>query len=592
LKREVIRDGSGVLRVRFPFDRSLVDRIKTLPNRRWNSAERHWWVPETDVVLLVDLLCDDRFSFDDGTRELYASMGGTTELETNPFPAARATLPGLFDDPPPSPDTVAPDAVASTDDFTVSRLNEKVKQVLASAFPTSIWLVGEISGFNKNAHKRHVGFQLVELEDTGRSVSQISATLFERTRADIERALREAGDPFRLEDEVKVRVKVDVELYVPWGSYRVIVQDIDLRYTLGEAARRREEIIRLLTEQGLVGLNSALPMPAFPLRVGLITSLGSDAFNDVRRTLEESGLAFAVTAHGARVQGRQTEPSVLNALDWFRRRADGFDVVLICRGGGSRTDLAWFDSEALGRAVATFPLPVVIGIGHEQDQSVLDAVGRRAKTPTAAARLLVDAVAEGIERIERSGREILELAAEGVADQRQRTLDRARRLVQAAGNRLQLERFELERRQQRGVHGARALLAHARERLVHWSTGIPHAATRQLERSRAEVHAILRAVFRSSTHSLGSASDLLGRLARTLAPAAGRHLGRERERYDARAQRLRLVDPRRVVERGYSILRLEDGKVLTRAAAAPRGTRVRAELREGALGLRSEGEDD
>src|SRR5262249_3678400 len=149
---------------------------------------------------------------------------------------------------------------------------------------------------------------------------------------------------------------------------------------------------RRLTERGLVGRNTSLPFPDLPLRVGLVTSLGSDAFNDVLRTLQESGFAFDVTAHGARVQGRLTEPSVLNALDWVRKRAESFDVVLICRGGGSRTDLSWFDSEQLGAAVATFPVPVVVGIGHEQDLSVLDFVGFRRKTPTAAAAYLVERV--------------------------------------------------------------------------------------------------------------------------------------------------------------------------------------------------------
>jgi len=193
-----------------------------------------------------------------------------------------------------------------------------------------------------------------------------------------------------------------------------VVEELDVHYTLGEAARRREEIVRRLTEQGLLGLNTSLPLAALPLRVGLVTSLGSDAYNDVLRTLEESGFAFRVLAHGARVQGHATEPSVLNALDTLRRHADALDVVLICRGGGSRTDLAWFDSETLGRAVAEFPLPVIVGIGHEQDRSVLDEVGRRCKTPTAAAALLVETVRAGLDAIETAASGLLDLAARRV----------------------------------------------------------------------------------------------------------------------------------------------------------------------------------
>jgi len=316
MSREVRHDGAGALQVRFPFDRALVDLIKTLTHRRWNAAERFWWVPDIDVVELVDLLEPQRFRFDAATRALYHEFGGKLPLED-----AEA----------------APAPPADTDDYTVSRLNEQVKRVIEAAFPQAVWLVGEISGFNRSAHKRHVSFQLAEKADDGKTVSKLDATLFGDTRHAIERTLAQAGEPFRIEDEVTVRIRVRVELYVPWGSYRVVVEDLDVNYTLGEAARRREEVIRRLTEAGLIGVNSALPMPALPLRVGLVTSIGSDAYNDVLRTLQESGYAFRVVAHGARVQGHATEPSVLNALDAFRARADELDVVLICRGGGSRT---------------------------------------------------------------------------------------------------------------------------------------------------------------------------------------------------------------------------------------------------------------
>ncbi|HKQ62774.1 MAG TPA: exodeoxyribonuclease VII large subunit, partial [Candidatus Polarisedimenticolaceae bacterium] len=415
MSREVTHDGMGALQIRFAYERDLVDRIKTLPRRRWNGTERFWWVPDSDVVSLVDLLRPERFRFDAATRELYRRLGGDGALDDEPAPEAGQAR---FD----WAETVR------TDDLSVSRLNERVRAVLEQAFPERLWLVGEISGFDKNAHRRVVGFQLVECGPDGRHVAEVSATLFESTRREIERALREAGDPFRLEDEVAVRVCVRVDLHVPWGAYRVVVEELDLHYTLGEAARRREEILRRLGADGLLGRNAALPLPELPLRVGLITSAGSDACQDVLRTLEESGYAFEVVVHGARVQGRSTEPSVLNALDWFRAHAAEFDAVLICRGGGSRTDLAWFDSEPLGRAVALFPLPIVVGIGHEQDQSVLDAVGRRAKTPTAAAGLLVETVRETVARVERCGGAILEAAAAALAAHRRHAVERTRRL--------------------------------------------------------------------------------------------------------------------------------------------------------------------
>src|SRR5262245_48764544 len=405
MTKQVSHDGRNGLHLRFPYDRRLVDLVKTLPDRRWLGEEKLWRVPEALDVMTVELLRGEGFAFDDVVRKLYIELGGTLTFDPVRVEAPQAPGPrGLFDPPEAEEDT------APSTDYTVGRLNREVRDLLEEAFPQPIWITGEISGFNKASHKRIVSFHLVERDPRGQEVSKVAATLFDDTRQEIARRLLRASSPFSLEDEIQVRVLARVELFETWGQYRVVIQDLDVSYTLGEAARRREEIVRRLTERGLVGRNTALQFPALPLRVGLVTSLGSDAFNDVVRTLQESGFAFDVTAHGARVQGRATEASVLNALDWFRKRAASFDVVLVCRGGGSATDLAWFDSEPLGIAVATFPLPVVVGIGHEQDVSVLDSVGWRRKTPTAAAALLVERVHEARFRMEEHAATLLDAA--------------------------------------------------------------------------------------------------------------------------------------------------------------------------------------
>jgi len=319
--------------------------------------------------------------------------------------------------------------------------------------------------------------------------------------------------------------------------------------------------VRRLTEEGLHAVNTAIELPALPLRLGLITSLGSDAYNDVLRSLGESGYAFDVTVHGARVQGNSTEPSVLNALDWFAARADDFDAVLICRGGGSRTDLTWFDTEKLGRAVALFPLPVVVGIGHEQDTSVLDAVARSCKTPTAAAGLLVECVAEAAARVEEAGAGIVSGAAELIETKGRRSAEFAKRLVVATRHRLDMAASRLEQIERRTRASSRSSLSGASERLVLFARRIPREGRRLLDRS----------------------VDTLGRIETGLAPAARRGLGLERERLDGRGRRLELVHPRRVIDRGYTILRREDGSVLVDASAASSGEPLTAELKHGRL---------
>ncbi len=525
VSRDVVHDGRGALLVRFPFDRRLVDLVKSLPRRRWQAADKVWSIPDDDVVMLVDLLQPEGFEFDDEIRSRYVGLGGSRPLKG---PAAAGD--------------------GGLDHWTVGRLNREVKAVLASAFPQSLWLVGEISGFSRSRHKKHVGFSLIEREESGEQAYQVQAILFEGVRQEIERKLAAAGHPFELEDEVEVRVRVRVDLYEAWGAYRVQIEDLDLAFTLGEAARRREEIVRKLAAEGLTERNVALPFPQLPLRVGLITSLDSDAYHDVLRTVRESGFAFRVTAHGARVQGRATESSVLNALDWFRPRIEHFDVILICRGGGSRTDLAWFDTEPLGRAVALFPIPIVVGIGHEQDVSVLDHVARRAKTPTAAAAFLVQTVEASLRRVEDAGAAIFEEA----------------RLL-----------LEAERRARRDTI----------QRLLG-------GVTRLIEASRAGLVASARQLGQGARRDLASEALRVRDAVAGLAPRASRALTLENERLHARTRRLRLVDPRSVVERGYAILRGGGGRVLVDAREAPRGTRVTAELRAGGLRLVSEGASD
>jgi exodeoxyribonuclease VII large subunit len=170
VSREVLHDGSGALHIRFPFDRRLVDLVKSLPRRRWQAMEKVWWIPEDDVLVVVELLAPEGFTFDEAVRSLYEARGGAR--------------------------TIAPETPpAETDHWTVGRLNREVKAALERAFPAPLWLVGEISGFNRNAHKRHVGFTLVERDGGEAQAFQVGAILFEETRRELERKLAAAGSP-------------------------------------------------------------------------------------------------------------------------------------------------------------------------------------------------------------------------------------------------------------------------------------------------------------------------------------------------------------------------------------------------------------
>ena len=554
-ERRVTLSPDGNLRIEFPYDRRLVALVKGLPGREWKDGEKFWSVPKEHASAVVELLAPEGFAIDPEVERLSL--------------ARRASGP---------------------DHLTVGQLNRQAQKALLGAFPSPVWVVGEISGFAKSAHKRWVDFQLVERDSGGAVVARVDAVLSPEDRQNLEAKLAREGVPFRLEDEVQVRVLVTVDLRTDWGRYQVALRDIDVAYTLGEVARRREEILRKLAREGLLERNRALPFPDLPLRVGLVTSLGSDAYHDVLRTFRESGYAFRVTVHGARVQGPSTEPSVLAALEWFRERAGEFDVVLICRGGGSRTDLAWFDSEALGRAVAGFPLPVVVGIGHEEDRCVLDEVGWRQKTPTAAAAFLVERVRASLERVEKGLEGILTGANGHLRDERRAHRERALRLGRAVRARLEGEWRELGHRAARLRRGARGRVLSARERVDRASRALPPSAARLLGRGSARLQDLAGRLVRGGRRSLASARGEVAELARALPLRTRGTVRRAAERVEGQAQRLHALDPRRVVERGYAVLRLHEGRVVTDPAQAPPGARLRAELRRGVLLLRSEGE--
>jgi len=528
MSRRVSNNGLGTLQIRFPYDPRLKELVRTLPSRLWNPEERFWSVPEQNVVAVVNTLHSEGFDFCNHTQRLYRERGGTLVLDANEHAAAAPAK-----------------QVGAATDLTVTQLNEKVQGALQRAFPSSLWLVGEISGFNKAKRGNFVGFELVDRDAGDNESARIKAVLFGRMLRAIEHRLAEAREPFLLEDEIRIRVRGRVELYAPRGSYQFAIEDLDLDYTLGDAARRQEEARRRLAAEGLLDLNRSLPFPLLPLRVGLVTSLESDAYHDVLRTLDESGFAFNVVVHGARVQGRQTEPSVLNALDWFRAHAMKFDVLLICRGGGSRPDLAWFDSEAIARAVATFPIPVVVGIGHERDMSLLDFVAWSTKTPTAAAHKLVEHV----------------LKARDVVESRlERILDYAKEILKGASSELEENAHQF-----------------------------PFAAEDLLAQKTRTLRDAARRLCLGAGHDLSAASRRVDEITSRLGPCASRQLALESERVEARRRRLLLLDPRRVVERGYAILRTEAGVVLKDPAQAPSGTSLTAELKRGTLRIRSEG---
>ena len=200
---------------------------------------------------------------------------------------------------------------------------------------------------------------------------------------------------------IKVLVQVSVSFHELYG-FNLTVHDIDPTYTLGDMARRRREILKQLEDEGVLTLNKELFMPVLPRRVAVISSPTAAGYGDFRHQLEHNprGYAFQVTLFAAAMQGDRVEASILEALDAINSRVEQFDVVVIIRGGGATSDLSCFDTYLLAAACAQFPLPIITGIGHERDDTVLDSVAHvRVKTPTAAAEYLIVRMDEAADRL-------------------------------------------------------------------------------------------------------------------------------------------------------------------------------------------------
>ena len=221
----------------------------------------------------------------------------------------------------------------------------------------------------------------------------------------------------RLADGLNVRIFGHLDFFAPSGSLGLKMSGLDPRFTLGDLAMQRDEVVRRLVAAGLYDANRGRPLAAAPLRVGVVTSTSGAAWADFVHELERSGLGFQVRVIDARVQGDQAVDMVTRAIRTLGRQRD-LDVVAVIRGGGARSELATFDHEAIATAIATCPLPVLTGLGHEIDRSVADEVAHASlKTPTACAAALVERVL--------AFRQRSELAWGGVCRVAERHVDRS-----------------------------------------------------------------------------------------------------------------------------------------------------------------------
>jgi exodeoxyribonuclease VII large subunit len=277
------------------------------------------------------------------------------------------------------------------DTRSLSELLQQVREYLQSAFPSAYWVVAEILEMHEN-RSGHCYLELIEKnEENDTLVARVRATIW-AARYRMLKPYFEASTNTSLKSGIKLLVKASVEFHPQYG-FSLNITDLDPAYTLGDLARKKQEVIRKLREAGIMDMNREIPFPKVPQQIAVISSDTAAGFGDFMDSLHgnQYGFYFHTVHFQAVMQGEEAPVSVIRAMDRIFESGTRFDCVALIRGGGSKADLECFNEYELAYYITQFPLPVITGIGHERDESVADMVAARGlKTPTAVAEFLVD----------------------------------------------------------------------------------------------------------------------------------------------------------------------------------------------------------
>ncbi len=489
--------------------------------------------------------------------------------------------------------------------YTVSRLAWEIRGLLADTF-RSVWLAGEVQRLH-SAPRGQLYFELIEKGQGDRIQAKLDCVLWADERAVVEEELREAG--VELAEGVALRCRGDAEFWVGGGRLQFTVREVDPFFSLGALEQRRRETLRALEAEGLLERNRRFPLSPAPLEIGLITSGGSAAYHDFLDTLQNSGLGFRLTLVHSAVQGAAAEDEIDRAfrrLHVLVRAGRRLDAIVLIRGGGSRSDLAAFDSRRVARAVARAPAPTICGIGHQIDTSIADLVAHTScKTPTEAAEFLVGRVGESAARLEEARRGLALQTRDLLRTAKQRVASVPLRLASPSRALLRHRAVDVQAVQGALMLQARGSLRAAVQRVTSIAPRLASPSRALLGRRAVEVRALRRDLERAAARTLSmrtvacryaarrartSAERLTGAAAKqaearreALIRVACQPVERADERLQAQDRLCRQLSPERTLARGFSITRRADGGLVRRLADAAPGVELRTRLSDGTV---------
>lgn len=431
--------------------------------------------------------------------------------------------------------------------LTLFELNNLVRELIETQFDESYWVVGELSDVSTPAYGGHFYGELVQKDELAdHIIARARITCWARTYGMLRlRFQKESGETLRKGLQVKLLVKVN--FHEQYG-YSLNVLDIDSTFTLGDLVKRRREILLQLEKDGILHDNQELPLPRLLRRIAVVSSATAAGYGDFCNQLEQNeyGFHFDVQLFPAVMQGEQVPESIISALEAILSSSSGevgrglpFDLVVIIRGGGASSDLSDFDSYELAACIAQYPLPVLTGIGHERDETVLDFVAHtRVKTPTAAAAFIIDHQAGEAALLD----------------------DLYQRITHSAGERILREKQRLERQQ----------------------TVLPLLFTNFIQGRQNRLVLLAQRLSGTAIQRLKSEPSRSKLLQQRLVPSVTQRIEREKHRLQLLKQRLDSLDPRLLLKRGYSITTC-GGKIVRSIEGLAEGEVLVTQIKKGEI---------
>ena len=428
--------------------------------------------------------------------------------------------------------------MARNNRITLYELNRLVREVIESEMPNEYWVEAELAECRES--RGHCYMELIQKEErTATPIAKASAKCW-ASKWMLIRPYFERTTGQRLHAGMKVLLKVYAQFHEAFG-FSWIVTDIDPTYTLGDMARKRQEIIRQLKEEGVFDLQKELSLPVFCQRIAVISSETAAGYGDFCNQLADNsyGFQFRTWLFPAIMQGEEVEQSIIQALNRINDVQDDFDCVVIIRGGGATSDMSGFDTLSLAENVANFPLPIITGIGHDRDESILDMVSHtRVKTPTAAAAFLISHLKEVLDVIEASQNAIT-------------------------------------RYSQQKLSALKSQLATIQEVLPRLFSMVKTRQEARLDTLQSRLLSNIQQKLIGSRASLEAYSQRLPILME-------RRLLSERHRLELLEEKVKSLDPALLLSRGYSIT-LHNGKAVKDASTLSPGDELETRLSQGTI---------